>query len=178
MRKDQIFVLMLVIFLPLTGCFGDAIGEAEADENEDGTNVINNYYNNTTVVMETPEIYSTGGFGVFNWEDNNSQDRFWLPSSVVLTINSNPGEMVNIIQSDLYGVWNAGGNSFVMYTNCSQGATFYNAIPKDFDEPSGNLPGSFDTCVHELVVKAANENQGDDSWSWSFAYQIITVTVV
>ena len=32
MRKDQIFVLMLVILLPMSGCFDGAIGEAEADE--------------------------------------------------------------------------------------------------------------------------------------------------
>ena len=34
MRKDQIFVLLLVVLLPLTGCFGDgSIGDAEAEEN-------------------------------------------------------------------------------------------------------------------------------------------------
>jgi hypothetical protein len=31
MRKDQIFVLMLVILLPMSGCFDGAVGDAEAD---------------------------------------------------------------------------------------------------------------------------------------------------
>ena len=32
MRNDQIFVLLLVVLLPLSGCFDNAVGEAEADE--------------------------------------------------------------------------------------------------------------------------------------------------
>ena len=51
MRKDQIFVLLLVLLLPMTGCFGDVIGDTQADDNDDynepawandiGTNVLN-----------------------------------------------------------------------------------------------------------------------------------------
>ena len=29
MRKDQIFVLLLIVMLPMSGCFDDAVGEAE-----------------------------------------------------------------------------------------------------------------------------------------------------
>ena len=37
MRKDQIFVLMLVVLLPLTGCFdGGGIGDAEAQDTSSG----------------------------------------------------------------------------------------------------------------------------------------------
>ena len=32
MRNDQIFVLMLVVLLPLTGCFDGAVGDAEGSE--------------------------------------------------------------------------------------------------------------------------------------------------
>lgn len=32
MRNDQIFVLMLVILLPMSGCFDGAVGDAEAEE--------------------------------------------------------------------------------------------------------------------------------------------------
>ena len=35
MRNDQIFVLLLVVLLPLSGCFDNAVGEAEADEYDD-----------------------------------------------------------------------------------------------------------------------------------------------
>ena len=51
MRKDQIFVLLLVLLLPMTGCFGDVVGDAQADDDDEfnepawvndvGTNVVN-----------------------------------------------------------------------------------------------------------------------------------------
>ena len=34
MRKDQIFVLLLVLLLPMTGCFGDVVGDAQADDDD------------------------------------------------------------------------------------------------------------------------------------------------
>ena len=34
MRKDQIFVLLLVFLLPMTGCFGGIVGDAEADDDD------------------------------------------------------------------------------------------------------------------------------------------------
>ena len=34
MRKDQIFVLLLIVMLPMSGCFDDAVGEAEGAEND------------------------------------------------------------------------------------------------------------------------------------------------
>ena len=35
MRNDQIFVLLLVVLLPLSGCFDNAVGEADAEERVD-----------------------------------------------------------------------------------------------------------------------------------------------
>jgi len=48
MRNDQIFVLLLVVLLPLSGCFDGAVGDAEGADDESSTTVVNNYYNNTT----------------------------------------------------------------------------------------------------------------------------------
>ena len=46
MRNDQIFVLLLVILLPMSGCFDGAVGDAEGtdDTSSSGTTVINNQY--------------------------------------------------------------------------------------------------------------------------------------
>ena len=67
MRNDQIFVLLLVVLLPMSGCFdGGGVGEAEgaqdSDEASGGTTVVNHYYNNTTT-------------------SQNSQERVWHSSS-------------------------------------------------------------------------------------------------
>ena len=42
MRKDQIFVLLLVLLLPMTGCFGDVVGDAQADDDDDQPAWVNN----------------------------------------------------------------------------------------------------------------------------------------
>ena len=51
MKTDRIFVLLLVVMLPMSGCFDDAVGDAEGTDDADGTTdsdsnttVINNYY--------------------------------------------------------------------------------------------------------------------------------------
>ena len=58
MRNDQIFVLLLVVLLPMSGCFdGGGVGEAEGAQDSDetsGTTVVNHYYNNTTTSSNAP----------------------------------------------------------------------------------------------------------------------------
>ena len=49
MKSNRFFVLMLVVLLPMSGCFDDAVGDAEGADDSSGTTVVNNY-NNTTVV--------------------------------------------------------------------------------------------------------------------------------
>jgi hypothetical protein len=50
MRKDRIFVLLLVLLLPMTGCFGDVVGDAQADDDDDDDDVdwINDVGTSTT----------------------------------------------------------------------------------------------------------------------------------
>ena len=74
MRNDQIFVLMLVILLPMSGCFdGSGVGEAEgaqdSDEASGGTTVVNHYYNNTTT-------------------SSNAQERTWLILSSIANLTN------------------------------------------------------------------------------------------
>ena len=58
MKPDKVFVLMLVILLPLTGCIDvsdNAGAEDSTDSGDDGVTVVNNYYNNTTTVVQQQE---------------------------------------------------------------------------------------------------------------------------
>jgi hypothetical protein len=79
MRNDQIFVLLLVVLLPMSGCFdGGSVGEAEgaqdSDEASGGTTVVNHYYNNTTTSSNAQERtwYSSGGSYNYYWDDGQS----------------------------------------------------------------------------------------------------------
>ncbi|MBL6896797.1 MAG: hypothetical protein ISR23_06925, partial [Candidatus Poseidoniaceae archaeon] len=61
MTTDRLFVIMLVLLIPMTGCFG-ALDNADAEENTSETIVNNYYYNNTTtVVVEDDEYFTVGG---------------------------------------------------------------------------------------------------------------------
>ena len=58
MRNDQIFVLLLVILLPMSGCFDGAVGDAEGtDDEEASTTIVNNYYNYSA--NQQPLIYGS-----------------------------------------------------------------------------------------------------------------------
>jgi hypothetical protein len=85
MRNDQIFVLLLVVLLPLSGCFdAGGIGEAEgADESGETseTTVVNNYYNNTTIVESTTPLHHQFSNGT-------------------IVITTNPNEVVEVISLD------------------------------------------------------------------------------
>ena len=77
MRNDQIFVLLLVVLLPMSGCFdGGTAGVGEAEGAQDSgeaseTTVVNNYYNNTTTSSNIQERtwYSSGDTYFTYWND-------------------------------------------------------------------------------------------------------------
>ena len=71
MRNDQIFVLLLVILLPMSGCFDGAVGDAEGtdDASSSGTTVINNHYYNNTTNSQERVWYSTGDILDARWTD-------------------------------------------------------------------------------------------------------------
>ena len=46
MTTDRLFVILLVMLIPMTGCFG-AIDNADAEDNDENeTTIVNNYYYN------------------------------------------------------------------------------------------------------------------------------------
>ena len=61
MRNDQIFVLLLLLLLPMTGCFGDIVGDAQADDDD----------------YAEPEWINDRGTGTMDWTLNLSESQ-WL----------------------------------------------------------------------------------------------------
>ena len=105
MKTDRIFVLLLVVMLPLSGCFDDAVGDAEAAEDDTGTTV--NHYNNTTVInhhyhnntttntnviQNTPVVMSIHGPSIIpTWWDNST-----TPGVLVSTTS---GQVLEVLQT-------------------------------------------------------------------------------
>ena len=70
MRKDQIFVLMLVILLPMTGCFDGAVGDAEGTDDASENDASENGD-------------TTGGEGTSTGTASSTQARTWYSSGGV-----------------------------------------------------------------------------------------------
>ena len=68
MRNDQIFVLLLVILLPMSGCFDGAVGDAEGtDDATDGGSDTGDSTNPESSQSRT--WYSSGGVYETFWDD-------------------------------------------------------------------------------------------------------------
>ena len=94
MRSDQVFVLLLIILIPLTGCFENGVGDADAQDatEENETNVINNYYNNTTTILQQePQLHHVNA--------NTTTD-------IAFQISIGEDEALEIIDTEVIIVWN------------------------------------------------------------------------
>ena len=123
MTTDKLFILMLVILLPLTGCL-DIADTAEAEESEEETTIVNNYYNNTTTIVQSVEpemvhmyVYTeNNSVGTITINENQAIE--WLQGHSITefttsnSYNSNSAQITNIscIDSDVeyYGSTNEG----------------------------------------------------------------------
>ena len=93
MRNDQIFVLLLVILLPLSGCFDGAVGDAEGtDDASSGTTIVNNYYNNTTVSSNEAALQH-----IYSEITNDNE---------VAVISVGQNQALEIVSSKTIVVWN------------------------------------------------------------------------
>ena len=90
MTTDRLFVIMLVILIPMTGCFG-ALDNADAEENTSET-IVNNYYNNTTTVIAEEVEYFTIG-GVFDMDSDADYNTANYPYN---NISTTAGQIVEI----------------------------------------------------------------------------------
>jgi len=77
MRRDQIFVLMLVVLLPLTGCFdGGGVGEAEGSQDsasDDGTSTSPPDGSSTIpATTQSRTWFSSGGITDYYWQDGQN----------------------------------------------------------------------------------------------------------
>jgi len=192
MKIDRVFVLLLVVMLPMTGCFDDAVGDAEGADDASGTTVINNYYNNTTtdyynnnttVLQQVPDIISLGGL-----IENVTYTGTSIPYYVA-TINSSAGELIQLHEAQAQQVYalltlgwwvtdstlgmnvqsscisNGNEVNFVLYASSGQ-----------VDEHE-YLPGSAFNCSHEIVVIDGSGGSNLDNISWSFTYSVLPTIV-
>ena len=96
MTTDRLFVIMLVILIPMTGCFG-AVGDAEADKDDDSNDV---------------EMITVGG--MFNESQLTLSDDYYYLDS----FKTYPGQLVEIHYFNGYDI-----EFLQIYTSCDDGSS-------------------------------------------------------
>ena len=92
MRNDQIFVLLLILLLPMTGCFGAVVGDVEADE-EDSIMTGPQWINDRDTILtswslgldddEWLEVKSAAWIGEYTSSENNETEQARLVLSLI-----------------------------------------------------------------------------------------------
>ena len=164
MRNDQIFVLLLVILLPLSGCFDNAVGEAEANDDRD----------DSTHADESREMFSVGGM----IDDNTTgEDRNNYGYDHVFQMHSfttAPGEAVRLHLMRLAG----NGGSIGLYTDCGDGM-LWSIYTVKWSVDEAWIPGSDQTCTHTFEIWiSGNFDRNSDTVYYSGIYSIHDVTVL
>ena len=156
----------------MTGCFG-AVDNADAqDDTVQNTSetIVNNYYNNTTTVIETPTIEK---FAVGGMLDATLKQVDSTVLHDVYTLNTTAGELVRIhhVASDGSG-WSVPRIDSV----CENGGN-NSVLPGDnFQLQPHYLYGPFTNCTHTVVVWGYESEYAEIGWS--LVYSIESVTVV
>jgi len=186
MTTDRLFVIMLVLLIPMTGCFG-AVDNADAEDNDSETIVNNYYYNNTTTtVMEETEYFTNGGIIYANTpysEMTNRTDFFmgtpeYSQDFFPYNFSTSVGEAVKIHYLGVYGA------TISLDTECIDSSSFAYA---ESEINQGNfIGGSHTNCTHSVTITETDYNY-DPSFmqtldyshiSYSLIYSIESVTVV
>ena len=94
MRSDQVFVLLLIILIPMTGCFDNSVGDAEgaqdSDSSSDSTGESTNTPSSNNAQART--WYSSGGVAKNNWDDGHYSGMNWDNDSEDYRYISNSGQ--------------------------------------------------------------------------------------
>jgi hypothetical protein len=164
MRNDQIFVLLLVVLLPMSGCMDNAVGGVEADDDRD----------DSTHADESREMFSVGGM----IDDNTTgEDRSNYGYDHVFQMHSfttAPGEAVRLHLMRLAG----NGGQAVLTTDCGDGMLWsISNVKWSIDEAW--IPGSDQTCTHTFeIFISGNFDRNSDTVYYSGIYSIHEVTVL
>ena len=164
MRKDQIFVLLLVILLPMTGCFNDIVGDTIAE-------------GDTTDSISSNE--SNGMFSVSGMVDENTPtgcdeagDAYCY---LIYEFNTNSSELVEVIAFYVGGMHTGESIS----TDCGNGFT----AGISGNNLLGNmnyLPFSDMDCTHTVTIGFTyyDGEPRTPAPYFSLVYQIHEVTVL
>ena len=155
MKPDKVFILLLVILLPLTGCIDvsdNADAQDSSDSEESETTVINNYYNNTTTVVQPVEPQLQHLFV-------EADTQFFA------TVNITENQVIEWVNSrsmqdfDEDGVWEATNAAQVIAITCID-----DGVATEYG-PSGYITAKFDFRGEGACSYHLGTNYGESSFN-------------
>jgi hypothetical protein len=165
MRNDQIFVLLLVILLPMSGCFGGGgLGTAEADG--DGTENKTMEMFTSFVSINNPANQRTSG-------SQYTSATIWEYAFSINTTSTEGLEIIsvsNVINGYYFENYDNSnrtrtttGNVWII-SNCDSGQTWntsaLSSISTNLDR---YIPTVGDTCQHEVYVSESHLGEDTDT---------------
>ena len=181
MKSDRVFILMLVILLPMSGCFENSVGDAEGqvepgdpvDSNDDeDLTVINNYYNNVT----SSEIYVTSGSYGFCGEWTNTTTANGTDSNCNYYTTPAAGEYEYISISAGTTIKIHGISASSIYGNMYfklECQSFELEIYQHYQTTMTTIATDGGECSLSNSGAYNNYNQG----SWAIAYEVVPVII-
>jgi len=164
MRKDQIFVLLLIVILPLSGCVDGTIGDADAQDSTESntTTIVNNYYNNTT----TPNTQIDYKYLSFDEELENGEWNNTItpwnyqqqsPNVLIGSFNTTGGHLFSVIYSAHACEQTSGWSSsqdcrFYIKSTCGDVVIPYQYFPFGTSETTSYMLSgtAASNCTHEV----------------------------
>lgn len=144
MRNDQIFVLLLVVLLPLSGCMDNTVGDAEGtDDIDSDVTVVNHYYNQTTNHPPIIHMASIGQTGEFGEEQEADERRS--------TYNQTTGEEESRMYYRYYGLW-------------------FSVIDADGNITAVGIDGDLDLTIDHEFSLDANSSWSDITYHESYGF--------
>lgn len=185
MQKDQIFVLLLIVLLPLSGCMDGAIGDADAQDSSESstTTIVNNYYNNTTISSAQIDYkYLSFDEELENGEWNNTINPWnyqqQSPHVLMGSFNTTGGHLFSVIYSanacEQTSGWVSSNNClFYIMSTCGDVVNPYQVFPIGTSETTSYMLFGTATsnCTHS-VYSGENINQLDSNDVIRLHYEI------
>ena len=157
MRNDQIFVLLLVVLLPLSGCFDAAVGDVEGQaESADSEN--DDMNSDTGLIALGGVQYTPADAGNTHYS--------------VATFNSSAGQLIQVVEED---VTNSSNINLHVQTECIGGEYYMNSPGGNYQLTPFYLPGSFTDCTHTVQIHVYHNEERNMSWSFVYGFSAVTV---
>ena len=152
MRSDQVFVLLLIILIPMTGCFENVIDDAEAQQENSEENVIT-----SDAIISMPSVVT------ISIEEGQTE---------TISLNGTTLLLETVHKMDYQGYWRTNQGPVEMSMSCDNGFTMDRFwLDGGNNEYLPNLPGV--ECEVTLNTQPSNSESPQTATVLTFSEAVL-----